>query len=206
MWPEWVSSWTSRGRQTNTWVQFGAAQIHMYLDVVVFPPWPFLSLQALLCNPRIKVTGKFKVKAYASLPNDLYLREPHKQTVRRDMSQSPPPHCCKRKQRGNTKGYICKTKQSNASRLQSWKLLLEVLSDRRTPSFICCCCFGTATIKSSSAGKEKKSQTPQIRATTVKSSHRSLPHRTNRNKLFLWELYSPKRDKNRHKNSLDIFC
>lgn len=51
--------------------------MHMYLDifVVVFPLWPFISNHAFPYNALVKVKEKFKVKVYASLHNDLYLRE-----------------------------------------------------------------------------------------------------------------------------------
>lgn len=83
----------------------------MYVDVrsiLFFPWWPFLSHHAFLFNPPVKVVGNFKVKAYASLYNDLYLRDSHKQTAKQDMSQFFPA-ATKRKQ-GNTKDYILKTK------------------------------------------------------------------------------------------------
>lgn len=62
------------------------SELHTYLHVTFVA---FLSPHAFLLKItlRSKSCVKFKVKAYASLHNDLYLQESHKQTARRDMSQ-----------------------------------------------------------------------------------------------------------------------
>lgn len=145
MWPEWESSWTSSDKQTNTWGQFVTMQIHMYWDfrlflfvlcwvflcffffLCVYVVWPFLSLHAFLFNPLIKVIGKFNVKAYASPHYDL---ECHISRLRGKICHSSSPAA--KENNGGTQKVTIKTKPSNTSRLESWRLLLEVLSERRT--------------------------------------------------------------------------
>lgn len=81
--------------------------------------------------------------------------------------------------------------------------------------FLRCCrslvflllCFGTdgpATIKSSITGKEKQSKTPVIRAMAV--SHLIDHCHTDQTQTSYFISTVQPRDKNRHKNRLNIFC
>lgn len=67
------SSWTSRGRQASKRMREAAVDAHFTFTSYFFLCWPFLFSQLLLA-PLLEIIVKFKVKAYASLHNDLYLK------------------------------------------------------------------------------------------------------------------------------------
>lgn len=104
--------------------------------------------------------------------------------LRGGICHSPPTPTprCKIKQRGNIKGYIFKTKQSNTSRLESWRLLLEVLSELSL-FLLLVLCFGTdgpATLKSSISGQRETVQNSSDWGRGCQSSHLIVHRHTGR--------------------------
>lgn len=156
------------GSQANTWVELHRRTYTVFwLDVVFSCGGHFFLLMHFFLILWVNVVGNFKVKTYESLHNDLYLKHSHTQTARWDMSQVLP-HTAKDDNGGTQRVTFLKQKQSNTSRLESWRLLLEVLSELSLFFFFSC--FGTdgpVTIKSSI----NSPKTHPIRANGCQSSH-----------------------------------
>lgn len=113
------------GSQANTWVELRRRTYTVFwLDVVFSCGGHFFLLMHFFSILWVNVVGKFKVKAYASLHNDLYLKHSHTW----DMSQVIP-HAAKEDNGATQRVTFLKQKQSNTSRLEGWRLLLEVLSE-----------------------------------------------------------------------------
>jgi len=105
-----------------------------------FPLWPFLSFHAFLFEPLIKVIGKIKAKVYASLRNDLYLRESHERTARRDMSQFCPLAAKENSRRTQEKLHL-------KHKAVCPDLRVDICFLRGTAQFCCCCVLAPTALR-----------------------------------------------------------
>lgn len=93
------------GRQTHEY------NLELHRCTTFFRGWPFFFLfMRFLFNPPGQSLSKFKVKAYASPRNDLYLHVSHKQDGEARYVTVLPPCCKKKTTEENTNGYMFKTK------------------------------------------------------------------------------------------------
>lgn len=94
--------------------------------MLVFIVARFFSLHAIVFNPPVRVTGRFKVKAYASLHDDLYLQEKAACEAGYVTVLSLPPQ-------KKTTGEHKRLRSQNKTKRPD-KLLLEVRSERGEPT------------------------------------------------------------------------
>ncbi len=120
------------------------------------------------------------------------------------------PRRCKRKQRGEHKRLLFFFKKQNKAIRPDLRAEGCFLRCCRSLVFFCCCCcvLALTALRQLSPPLPAKKNSPELLRLGPRLSSqvifRSLSHPTNINKLF-YENCTAKRDKNRHKNRLDIY-